>query len=240
MRFVRLEICEVRIPFRFSFRHARAARSEAHTLILILTADNGACGYGEVVPREYLTGETLTSAREDIRRRWWPALARVVLPDHSSNLEPLWPALAPLYAEADAERRLASYSGIDIAAVDACGRAWNIAGRDLLSAAASPQPLVAPLGSLAPPYLFYLALLFRSLGFRHFKLKVGLERDRERIDATSRALEQRAVWLADANGVWDWTKALAAARLLQQAGAVALEQPLPPQPQMPEAAAAQM
>ncbi len=240
MRFVRLEICEVRIPFRFSFRHARAARTEAHALILILTTDSGATGYGEVVPRQYLTGETLSSAREDIRRRWWPALSRLVLPEQAADLDPLWPALAPLYAEADAERKLAGYSGVDIAAVDACGRAWGIAGKRLLATRAAPRPLVAPLGSLAPRHILYASLLFRSLGFRHFKLKIGLERDRERIWATSRALAQRATWLADANGAWEWEEAAAAARLLREAGAAVLEQPLPATPQTPAKTAAQM
>jgi len=240
MRFIRMDICEVRIPFRFSFRHARAERSEAHSLIIALTVDSGAIGYGEVVPREYLTGETVYSAREDIRRRWWPALTRMVLPDNSPDLEPLWPALAPIYAEADACRRLAGYGGVDIAAADACGRAWGIAGRNLLGATALPRPLVAPLGSLAPHAIFWTCCLLRMIGFRNFKLKVGLERDRERIAAAGRALRQRAAWVADANGAWGFDHAMKAAHFLREAGAAALEQPIAATPQTPDMAAAQM
>ena len=41
LRFTQLEIREVKIPFRFAFKHALAVRREAHNLILTLSSDTG-------------------------------------------------------------------------------------------------------------------------------------------------------------------------------------------------------
>ena len=50
-RLTRLELREVRIPFRFSFKHALAERKEANNLFLAVYASTGHVGYGEVLGR---------------------------------------------------------------------------------------------------------------------------------------------------------------------------------------------
>ena len=74
LRFTRLELREITIPFRFAFKHSLAVRRQARNLILTLHTDAGTVGYGEVIPRRYLTGETIAGAWEDIRSQFWPAL----------------------------------------------------------------------------------------------------------------------------------------------------------------------
>ena len=66
MKIARLELIEVKIPFRFTFRHALAARSEGHGILVRVTATDGRIGFGECVPRSYVTGETIESVRETL------------------------------------------------------------------------------------------------------------------------------------------------------------------------------
>ncbi|MFH0910101.1 MAG: hypothetical protein V1918_01120 [Planctomycetota bacterium] len=134
VRFSRIDLYEVRIPFRLAYAHALAERREASSLLCRVATDSGRAGWGEIVPRAYLTGETLASAREDILTRWWPCARGLEIQKYTDLL----PALAELYAEADHDRRTASYAGVELACIDAAGSAFGLPARML--AAVDPEP----------------------------------------------------------------------------------------------------
>lgn len=50
------QILQVRIPFRLTFRHSLAERSESETVVVRASTDEGQIGYGEAAPRRYVTG----------------------------------------------------------------------------------------------------------------------------------------------------------------------------------------
>src|SRR5262245_45637126 len=58
---MRVELFQVRLPFKGTFKHALKERREADAVLVALSADSGAVGWGEIVPRDYLTGETVES-----------------------------------------------------------------------------------------------------------------------------------------------------------------------------------
>ena len=58
MRVVRVIAYRVRMPLRKAFSHARASRAVADNIVVEAAAESGTRGYGEGVPREYVTGET--------------------------------------------------------------------------------------------------------------------------------------------------------------------------------------
>jgi L-Ala-D/L-Glu epimerase len=58
----RIEVLTAQLPFRFSFGHALATRRDSTNVYVRLTLDDGTVGYGEGVPREYVTGETVEGA----------------------------------------------------------------------------------------------------------------------------------------------------------------------------------
>ena len=61
-RVARIDVASATLPLRFSFGHALAARKESTNVYVRLTLNDGTVGYGEGVPREYVTGETAESA----------------------------------------------------------------------------------------------------------------------------------------------------------------------------------
>ena len=69
-----VDVLTVELPFRFSFGHALAARSSSTNVVTRVALDDGTVGYGEGVPREYVTGETVESARRGADRALVPAL----------------------------------------------------------------------------------------------------------------------------------------------------------------------
>lgn len=126
MRLTELELREIAVPMRFSFKHALAERKVARNLIVRVKTDGGTEGWGEVLPRDYLTGETVESARRDVIERWWPAAKKLSLPAAGAPADALLAALEPLYLTADSERKTASYGGLDVAVCDAWCRAAKV------------------------------------------------------------------------------------------------------------------
>ncbi len=220
----RLELREVEIPFRFSFKHNLAARTAARSLILRLYTGTGHVGYGEAIPRDYLTGETLESAWKDIAERWWPAVKALNLTPGESPLR----TLRGVYEEADRERRTAGYAGLDIAVVDAWSRATDTPLPRILGAMPEPVALSAAIGGGSVRSARRQARFFRFLGFEEFKLKVGRDDDRARAAAVRGVIGPDRDLRLDANAAWDEKTALARMDEFANLDISSLEQPLPP------------
>jgi L-Ala-D/L-Glu epimerase len=64
MRVVELEVRHVRIPLKKPIKHASHTRTDTDNIIVRCVLGDGTVGYGEGVPRDYVTGETVDSAIE--------------------------------------------------------------------------------------------------------------------------------------------------------------------------------
>ncbi|MGQ0633861.1 MAG: enolase C-terminal domain-like protein [Planctomycetaceae bacterium] len=73
MRPVELLARHVRIPLKKTVRHASHTRDETDSLIVCCRLDDGTLGWGEGLPRAYVTGETIDSAFEHLRQTDWRA-----------------------------------------------------------------------------------------------------------------------------------------------------------------------
>ena len=158
IRFSQLELREVKIPFRFAFKHALAVRREAHNLILTLHSDAGTCGYGEIIPRTYLTGESIDSAWQDIKSHYWPAIKELQLQTGSYP----WEALEPIFTWASDQRQTAAYAGLDLAVWDCWARTSRRPGHSLFGQRRPMAvPLTGPLGAGSFRYLWRTTCLMK-------------------------------------------------------------------------------
>ena len=62
MRIAELTAYVVRVPLRREIQHASASRQESTNLVVRCRLENGITGWGEGVPRHYVTGETAEGA----------------------------------------------------------------------------------------------------------------------------------------------------------------------------------
>ena len=67
-------IYQLHIPFQQTFRHALQNREDSDAVIVKITDHNGMSGYGESLPRPYVTGETTEAMIERIRERLAPRI----------------------------------------------------------------------------------------------------------------------------------------------------------------------
>src|SRR4029079_8230895 len=124
MRIVELEARHVRIALKRKVTHASHVRTETDNLIVRCVLSDGAVGYGEGVPRDYVTGETIDSAFELLGRSDLGRLLSSDCPDFVAAVhlaEGLKLAPAP-----DDERMIRSNAArcaVELAILDAYGRA---------------------------------------------------------------------------------------------------------------------
>ena len=183
MRISTVELRHVRVPFKGPFQHARAGRARADAVIVTLRSDAGRAGYGEIVPRPYVTGESI----EDVLSRTGPRMAdRLCGTSFSSQEEAVkWCREGPDVSE------LALFGGFELALLDLAGRTFGFSVGELVG----PEPLAElPRGVVIgfeteTARLPRHCAMLRLAGHRHIKVKVGRADDRERLEVIAAASE---------------------------------------------------
>ena len=72
MRVVELSASHVRVPLKKAIKHASHSRTSTDNVVVKCVLADGTTGYGEGVPRDYVTGETIDSALELLAARFLP------------------------------------------------------------------------------------------------------------------------------------------------------------------------
>ena len=75
MRIRQLTAYRVRIDLKKEIRHASHSRSDTESIIVRCELDSGQTGWGEGLPRSYVTGETIDSACQQFQSTDWNQLA---------------------------------------------------------------------------------------------------------------------------------------------------------------------
>ena len=66
-----LDAYQVRVPLRKPVRHASHTRRESDNVVVRCRLSDGSVGWGEGVPRDYVTGETIDSALALLKQTTW-------------------------------------------------------------------------------------------------------------------------------------------------------------------------
>ncbi len=234
----RVTVHPLSIPLRRPFAHAAASRSTADPVVVSVELANGTVGYGETLPRKYVTGETINSIPRTVEHVLLPALLNLRPYNFPEALEGIsaLPTLAP-----DGTVITAARAGVELALLDAYSRYFGrpvseAAGWMGLPGLGSPGSLKTVhysgiIGSGAVNRIARSVRLMRWYGLRDFKLKVGGADDHARVtaavDALGASLKKGATTLRlDANGAWDVDTAAQQLREWEQLRISCIEQPL--------------
>lgn len=195
----RFDLTILRIPFKLSFRHASADRSEASSLWVEATAESGLVGHGEGCPRPYVTGETLETGAAFFARHERDLRERV------RDLGSLRAWMAAHADELDANP--AAWCALELSLLDLLGRANDQTVEALLSQPelAGRFAYTAVLGDSNRKGFQAMADEYRRQGFTDVKIKLSgdPERDRDKV-AVLRGWGGESLRVrADANNLWD-------------------------------------
>jgi muconate cycloisomerase len=236
MRVVELTALQVHIPFRRPIRHASHTRSATDNLLVRCLLEDNTEGFGEGVPREYVTGESIDSDFELLRRS-----------DLAAQLEPCpdFPhavalaerlRLAPIAGDERDCQGNAARCALELALLDAYGRHFgeplSTAARLLGGEIFQPRSRVRYSGAITSARkglkLRLAAWRLRVYHFRQVKVKVGISGydDVYRLRTIRRHLGRTPDLRLDANEAWSPTEVVERIRELEPFGISAVEQPV--------------
>jgi muconate cycloisomerase len=236
VKIVELTAMHVRIPLRKPVRHASHVRSETDNVLVRCVLADGTEGFGEGVPREYVTGETISSSL-DLLRRSDLAARLEPCPDFAAAValaERL--QLAPVPGDERGCQGNAARCAVELALLDAYGRHF----REPLSAVTrllapdlwQPQARLQYSGAITSARgwkLRPLAWVYWFYGFRQMKVKVGIagHDDVKRLRIIRRRMGDKVDLRIDANEAWSPADAVGRIRELTPFRISSVEQPVP-------------
>lgn len=234
MKLERLSVHCLNIPFVEGFQHAAKDRRFSDAIIIEVCA-SGYRGYGEALPRQYVTGESTHSAVQHLTEHVWPRLANTLvdvqcvetlLEDVGRRLDA--PDLGFRSTDFDTGLRAhnAARCGLELALVDC----WLTSQGHSLAAAMRPaRALACYSGVISTGSIERASTLARKMrlgGLTQVKIKVGDDLDEARVAAVRESLGPDCSLRVDANGAWDLPTALEKIERLARFRIDSCEEPL--------------
>jgi muconate cycloisomerase len=227
---------QVRIPLRRRIRHAAHTRTETDNLLVRCVLEDGSVGFGEGVPRDYVTGETITSALDLLKRSDLAAQGEDCRDFEQAVALAERLQLVPVPGDERGCEGNAARCAVELALLDAYGKCFGRSLSDVVRLVApelyQPQSHVRYSGAITTARgikTLTAAILFRIYRFRHVKIKVGMEgyNDRQRLGMMRRWGGRAIDIRLDANEAWTPANVVERIRELEPYGISAVEQPVP-------------
>jgi L-alanine-DL-glutamate epimerase-like enolase superfamily enzyme len=228
-----IQVCAVDLPLRAPFRHAAATRFSSDSVFVRIRLDNGVNGWGECLPRAYVTGETSQRAVVLLRDHIAPALLGqrftattdvvAFLAECDGKAPSAWvPPTCPQHA---------AWCAVDLALLDAFARADD---QSLTSALVgwptAPGPPRVRYSGVASgdrgPRSIPSLLKLRAFGLRHVKLKLDGQDPLGAARRARRILGSGVDLRVDANMAWPAAQVAGLVAELASAGIQWFEQPV--------------
>ncbi len=228
MKIVSGSIIRLRIPFVETFRHHLAARSFSDSIVVKLKTDSGLVGYGEGVPRSYVTGETQAACLQHIQSKLLPTVMQKEFPAFAAtHLVAEVGRLISDESDADAVVWHAARCAVELALLDVCLKVGSNSLREALPPADHDVFYTAVIGSGSLASVTAMAKRCKAAGFRSVKMKITSMDALESVAAVRNILGPDVSFRLDANGAFDAEGAAALLDGLAPYDIQCVEQPIP-------------
>jgi len=220
MKITKVEAIPFKIPYRTPLKWGLAGYLAAaeHVLIRIHT-NEGIVGVAEATPRPTIYGESQASILHAIRD-WFAPMIVGMDPGHT---EKIWAKLETIHWNPTAK------GAIDLALYDAVAKARGVPLWEMLGGFSDRLPVSWMLGIRSIPEMVQEALDLRAQGFKAFKVKVGVEpeKDIQVIKALRENLGPEVLIYADANMAYTVSTAIRTIKKMEEYGLAFVEEPVP-------------
>jgi len=225
-----LAIYRLRIPFHRAFTHALHSREESEAVIVKITGSDGRSGFGEGLPRAYVTGENTDSMIAYIRESLAPKVFQETFSPGWQTIEQLQ-SLLPDWTRNSALANgviawNAAFCAVELAVLDWSLRADHSALADYLPPSRFEVVYSGVISADSPADAAGLAKRMARLGMKQIKVKVGTADDCARLEAVRKAVGGKVALRADANCAWSAPQAIKQLRRLAPFDLTMIEQPV--------------
>ncbi len=225
---VSFEIFAADLPFRRVVAHSAASRTASDSIFLKCTTDAGAIGFGECLPRTYVTGETRDGAYALLRDRILPKLIGMEFESYAAVRAFLeeCDGKAPLGCVPPEIPQTAAWCAVDLALLDAFGHVFGESVHDSAAVDLGDVRYSGVLAAMSRGTLTKSSLLFRLYGLRQVKMKVGWKGDWMAARRVRQVLGDGTDLRVDANMAWNVEEAARAMNEMARLGIRCFEQPV--------------
>lgn len=234
---------EIPVRLRRAIRHASHARSANDTLVVRCELTDGSVGWGEGLPRPFVTGESIESVWRHLTATDFSVLAEVPLNDTQQAVQltqelqladvPPDEGITPRECFGNAVR-----CAIELAVLDAVTRSQGCRFGEIVSAVSEAAPIASKsaevfysgvITSESFPRHLHSCVKMKVFGFRQVKLKVGTAGcdDVRNVRWARRILGANTDLRLDANEAWDPEDVVDRVTPLLKFRPTSLEQPVP-------------
>lgn len=228
MKIASATIYALDIPFVEAFGHSLAERDRSDSVVVKVTTDSGISGFGEGVPRPYVTGETRKKSIEHIKDVLLPAILEADL--DGTDIRHTIPFVNRLLPREDVAGTVvwhAARCAVELAITDCLLRANDTSLAAVLPPRTSEITYSGVITSGPIPRIEKMARRLKAAGFRHVKLKVGHPEDDERVGLVRAILGPSVSLRLDANGAFGRDAAVRFLSAVARYHVDCIEQPIP-------------
>lgn len=219
MNILRFTAWHVVIPLKRTVRHASHSRRSTDNFVVKCELNDGTVGWGESVPRSYVTGDTVESVCQMFRECDLNSVfgGSLTIDETLGRIADWIPAVATTDANTNSSVRDCFGNclkcAVELSVLDAIGRFSDCSVSDLIRRIPNAAPVLetsnqvqysTAITTMKPRKQFLQALLMRAYGFRQTKLKVGAEGidDQEMLHRVRRLVGSKMDLRVDANEAW--------------------------------------
>jgi muconate cycloisomerase len=218
VRIKEAEILQVDLPFRKKFKHAITSRSLSSSVFLRLQLADGTVGYGESLPREYVTGETVRSVVENLKT----IIAHNVLGYGIEDYREI-----PSFVSGLAIEKGATKCALELALLDAYGKYFKIPVSSIIGRCTRNKVSYSGvMQSDTTADAIKKSIAFKIFDLKFVKIKVGTGDDIKRLEIARKILGKKVNIRVDANCAWDVAEAIAKIEAMRRFNISAVEQPV--------------
>ena len=239
VRLSQIDLYHVAVTLRSKVKHASHERISSDNLVVRARLSDGSVGFGEGVPRSYVTGETITTTFQSLRA--FDAAKAIGTCRNLGEVSARLKSLVLPETEADPRGMAgnAARCALELAVLDAFGHHFQRSigelihesepGRSWSLTAPEPVRYSGAITAASARAERIGAFKMRLYGFKDVKLKVGVagQDDASRLRTMRRILGRKTDIRIDANEAWDANTVVDQVRPLLPYCPSLLEQPLP-------------
>jgi muconate cycloisomerase len=223
MQLKQIEFFRLQIPLCMPIKHYLAERTHSENLVVKVVSDSGVVGYGEGIPREYVTGETTAASLAFLRNHLIPKSNGL----HWDDPDDLFGTLRELISEPNRAQAPAACCALELAVLDAAGKTWGKSVAKLLGGGGEPLVYSAVIPMMSQPSFHRLLHLIHDAQMTFVKIKVGNNQDLAVLSLAREILGHQVDLRVDANGAWSAEEAEQRIDAMMAYGISAVEQPVP-------------
>ena len=226
-----LDILPLRIPFTQTFIHSKMSRTTSDAVVVRIRGSDGLRGYGEALPRPYVTGEDVASMVDVLRSELAPAILKLNLDSGTDALDQInafMEASASVQPpRSDVVAWNATLCAVELALLDWTFKRSGESIADWLGPARDHVVYTGVIDATDPEAAGAVAARYAQAKFGTLKVKVGIGDDLKRMETVRKVVGDQIEIRVDANGAWNASEAISALKSLKAYGIKAVEQPVP-------------